>query len=130
MISIVSIPHTGTKFTEAALLAMGCEVRHAHLHSTHPNQDARAWFWDGATIVVPWREPAKADESARKRGETPRPRAEFHELLDWAYAPNVHLFCVEQGTAEGRASELAALARFVGKPVPEFDWTPRNVFAP
>ena len=40
MISIVSIPHTGTKFTEKLLLDMGLDVRHTHLHSTHPAQDA------------------------------------------------------------------------------------------
>lgn len=124
-VSIVSVPHTGTKFTEYVLLAMGCDVRHAHLHSGNSSQDARQWFRTGAKIVVPWREPQKAAESARKRGEEPRPDTEFWELQGWATFPHVHVFRVEP---EDRPAELAALAAFVGADAPDIDWSPVNAW--
>ncbi len=122
-VSIVSIPHTGTKFTEYVLLAMGCDVRHAHFHARGV-QDPRPWF-DSGKVVVPFRRPEQAAESARKRGEEPRPDAEFEALLALCDRPNVHVFNVEPCC---RAAELASLAAFVGADVPEVDWTPVNSF--
>jgi hypothetical protein len=127
MISIVSIPHTGTKFTEKLLLDMGFDVRHAHLHSTHPAQDARAWVAAGEKVVVPWRDPELARISARNRGEEPRPVSEFAELLAWADLPNVHLFDIAPGSDEAKESELGRLQVFLGeKEPPETDWKPVN----
>lgn len=125
-VSIVSIPHTGTKFVEYVLLEMGCDVRHAHFHA-RGEQDPRPWFEAGAKIVVPFRKPEKAAESARKRGEEPRPSAEWDELLALCDRPSVHLFNVEPCC---KKSELASLARFVGADVPVIDWTPRNAWVP
>ena len=136
MISIVSIPHTGTKFTEKLLLGMGLEVRHAHLHSTHPAQNARAWVAAGEKVVVPWRDPDLARISARNRGEEPRPLSEFAELLTLADLPNVHLFDIEpcrtctgdhEGPCEAKELELGKLQVFLGvKEPPETDWEPVN----
>lgn len=125
MISIVSIPHTGTKFTCMVLLKMGCVIRHAHLHAAHPAQNGRQWLREDPKVVVPWREPSKVIESFQKRGEEPRPEPEFDEILEWTARPNVHRFRVEP---DDREAELAALAEFVGADVPEIDWTPVNAF--
>jgi hypothetical protein len=128
LISIVSIPHTGTKFVEKLLLGLGCEVRHAHMHSTAP--DPRDWLMDGCKIVVPWRDPDLARISALNRGEEPRPGSETLELLRWDGLPNVHFFTVDAASADERAFEVYALCRFLGVAVPEHvDWTPVNTSA-
>ncbi len=127
MISIVSIPHTGTKFIEKLLLDMGLDVRHAHLHSTHPSQDARAWVASGEKVVVPWRDPGLARISARNRHEEPRPLSEFAELLTWDDLPNVHLFRIEPGSDKDKELELRKLMAFLGlRKLPETKWEPVN----
>lgn len=128
MISIVSIPHTGTKFLELILLDLGIETRHAHLHSTHPAQNAREWVESGAKVVIPWRDPELARISALNRGEEPRPPEEFAELLSWADRPNVHLFHIAPGSNDAKLFELEKLRRFLGlDEPPETDWEPVNV---
>ncbi len=122
MISLVSIPHTGTKFVEAILTDMDLDVRHAHLHSTHPAQNAREWISGGAQVVIPWRDPELAKISAENRGEAPRPDSEFDEVLEFAELPNVHLFVVEP---EDQEAELLKLKAFLGGD-PQTDWEPVN----
>ena len=125
MISLVSIPHTGTKFLEAILTDMGLETRHAHLHSTHPAQNAREWVSGGGQVVIPWRDPELVKISAENRQETPRPDSEFDEVLEFAELPNVHLFDVAPGTPEGKEEELLKLKMFLGGD-PQTDWQPVN----
>ncbi len=126
MISIVSIPHTGTKFTEKVLMALGQDVRHAHLHSEHPLQDARAWISSGDTVVIPWRDMGLAQQSAVARGEKPRPLSEFVELLGLTDLPNVHLFVVDTDNQDREMEKLCAFLD-VAKPA-HTDWTPVNMF--
>ncbi len=127
MISIVSVPHTGTKFTEKLLMDMGHEVRCTHVHNTHPLQNPTTWIKDGGLVVIPWRDPELARISAENRGHVPRPVSEFKELLEWAKLPHVHLFKVEPGKSEAKDSELAKLQNFLGGEVaPVTDWAPVN----
>ena len=124
MVSIVSVPHTGTQFTEKLLSDMGFEVRCAHVHSTHPAQDARAWIGSGERVVIPWREPELARISALNRGQKPRPISEFVDILVWAKQRNVHLFDVEP---DDREAELAGLREFLGcEHEITTDWVPVN----
>ncbi len=127
MISIVSVPHTGTKFTEKLLMDMGYEVRCTHVHNTHPLQNPTTWIEDGGLVVIPWRDPELARISAENRGHVSRPVSEFNELLEWAKLPHVHLFTVEPGESEAKDSELAALQSFLCSSEPLVtDWSPVN----
>ena len=125
MISIISIPHTGTQFTEQLLIDMGYEVRCTHVHATHPAQDPETWINEGGLIVIPWREPELVRISAENRGQVPRPESEFTQIIEWSDLPNVHLFTVEPGQAKD--SELTKLQNFLDSDrVPVTDWLPVN----
>ena len=127
MISIVSIPHTGTQFTEQLLTEMGYEVRCTHVHSTHPAQDPQAWIDAGGLVVAPWRDPELVRISAENRGQVPRPESEFAMLQAWADLPNVHLFNVEPNGTEAKDTELSGLQNFLNSDTaPVTDWEPVN----
>ena len=127
MISIVSIPHTGTKFLEDLLIGLKFDVRHAHFHSTHPLQNAREWIDSGEKVIVPWRDPELSRISALNRGEEPRPLEEYDELRALTDLPNVHLFDIHPGSDEAEELELGKLQVFLGlKEPPETDWEPVN----
>ncbi len=127
MISIVSVPHTGTQFTQKILADMDLDVRCTHAHSTHPLQDPNVWVEEGGKVVIPWRDPDLARISALNRGHEPRPLSEYADLLKWAERDNVHLFTVEPGSDEAKDAELLALQAFLGcEDAPETDWAPVN----
>lgn len=123
LITIVSVPHTGTKFTESVLHKMGCETRHAHTNSEHPSQCPKAFLGSGR-VVVPLRNPLMAAVSSLKRGETPRMEG-FQLLAEYRDNPAVHFFRVDCFPHE-RDARLTALAEFCGAEVPEEDWAPVN----
>ena len=127
MISIVSIPHTGTQFTQKLLVDMGYEVRCCHAHADHPLQNPQLWIDEGGKVVIPWRDPELVRISAVNRNETPRPVSEFEQLLAWSNLDHVHLFEVEPGEIEAKDSELAALQEFLeSETAPVTDWEPVN----
>lgn len=127
MISIVSIPHTGTKFTEQLLLDMGYEVRCTHVHATHPLQNPESWIEEGGKVVIPWRDPELVRISAINRNQIPRPASEFDQLLEWANLDHVHIFEVEPGEIEAKDSELNKLQNFLdATDVPVTNWRPVN----
>ena len=127
MISIVSIPHTGTKFTEKLIRSLGYDTRHAHFHSEHPSQNAHLWRSEGAKIVVPWRAPDLSRISSLNRGEEPRPYAEFQALRMWSESDDIHFFDVDAATEADRTEQVRGLCAFLGCAVPaEVDWTPVN----
>ncbi len=123
LITIVSVPHTGTKFTESVLHKMGCETRHTHTGSEHPAQCPRT-FLESERVVVPLRDPLMAAVSSMVRGETPAPEG-FRLLAEHRNNPAVHFFRVDCPAHE-RVARLAALAEFCGAEVPEEDWAPVN----
>ncbi len=130
MISIISVPHTGTQFTEQLLIDMGYEVRCTHVHATHPAQDPQTWIDEGGLVVAPWRDPELVRISAENRGQIPRPEIEFAALQAWADLPNVHLFEVEPGGMEAKDTELAKLQNFLNSDrAPVTDWEPLNTSA-
>ncbi len=127
MISIISIPHTGTQFTEKLLMDMGYEVRCAHVHSIHPLQDPKVWIADGGKVVIPWRDPELAGISSINRGQEPRHESEFDQLLEWAKLDHVHFFEVEPGEIEANDSELNKLQNFLDSvDSPVTNWAPVN----
>ena len=127
MISIVSVPHTGTQFTEQILIGMGYDVRCTHVHSEHPSQNASDWINEGGPVVIPWRDPELARISAQNRRHVPRPLSEFDQLIEWSILDNVHLFEVDPGDEEDKAFELQKLQTFLESDIePETDWQPIN----
>ncbi len=127
MISVVSIPHSGTQFLENLLIEMGLEVRCAHVHADHPVQNPRRWVEEGGKVVIPWRDPELVKISAMNRGETPRPSEEFGQLVKWGRLRNVHIFNVEPDEGAAREHELKKLQVFLGTAQPAMtDWTPIN----
>lgn len=127
MISVISVPHTGTKFTEKLLMDMGYDVRCCHVHSTHPLQTPQTWINEGGLIVIPWRDRELVRISAENRGETPRPDEEFLKCLEWGTLPHVHIFEVEPGSDEAKDGELALLRAFLGTEAEVItDWAPVN----
>ncbi len=124
MISIVSVPHTGTQFTEQLLVGMGYDVRCAHVHSTHPAQNPKEWIERGDKVVIPWRDPELAQISSLNRGQDPRPLSEFADLLLWSERENVHLFTVEPDDKDMELAHLEAFLEPVRPPVT--DWAPVN----
>ena len=129
LISIISVPHTGTNFTVKVLMDMGYDVRCAHIdstHPTHPAQDPSVWIKESGLVVIPWRNPELANISAQNRGEMPRPESDFAQALEWADLPHVHLFLVEPAD-DDKDYELQRLQAFLGAAnEPETDWAPIN----
>ena len=127
MISIVSCPHTGTKFTERLIASLGFDTRCAHFHSDESPQDPHVWRSEGCKIVVPWRDPELSRISSLNRGQEPRPMAEFQALKLWADDPNVCFFDVDASTREERTTETRRLCSFLGVAIPKsVDWSPVN----
>ena len=128
VVSVVSIPHTGTRFTLEAIRVLGFTTRHAHFQSKHPAQNAEEWLVGDPKVVVPWRDPEKVKESWANRGKTaprftPPDDAEFDRLLEYCDQPNVHQFTVDVHESD-RDNELDALADFLETDVRSINWTP------
>ena len=132
MISVVSIPHTGTRFTLRTLGSLGCETRYARFFSG-PEVNAvmsgrrdrlmrsLEWLDNADRVVVPWRCPRKVATSYMTRDKQPPTDAEFDRLAAYFDRPNVHRFWV--GGPDKEAG-LAALAAFVGVSPQPIDWSP------
>lgn len=123
-VTLISIPHTGTHWLEALLEDMGLAVRRAHLLAP----EVETWLTEPGPIVVPLRDPMMAAISCLNRDHPDLVwrMVGFARMAEWTTNDAVHFFRVDCPVDE-RRSELAALERFVGVPVPAtVDWTPKG----
>ena len=112
---LASVPHVGTKFTEAIL-----GVEHRHI----PDPLIEGWLDAGDQVVFPLRDPVLAYITMLNRQNNDRLAHHFSVMANYVKRPNTHVFRVDRPQAE-RAEELAKLEAFVGRPL-HTDWRAVN----